>query len=398
MQALSTLLALLCFSAAAFAAEDASTLRGKVMCGYQGWFNAPGDGMDRGFYHYQKNGQFKPDFCSIEYWPDDAGLDDDEKYPTPFRRKDGSVASVPSSANPKTVLRHFRQMEQFGISGVFAQRFVGEVANPSGLKQFDRVLDNIRAAARETGRVYAVMYDLSGCEKFDVLERDINHLIESGRIAADPAYLKHHGKPLVAIWGLFGDRPGSIDFMEKAVPFLKQKNFAIMVGCNNNWRTGRDAGNRRIRAILAKCDVISPWSVGRYDNNGLEKFLNAHVKPDLAWCQERGIDYLPVVFPGFSWYNLHGGKLDQIPRLKGRFFWNQVAGNLNRGAEMLYVAMFDEIDEGTAICQVSADPPEGGKCRFLTYDVPADHYLFLAGEAAKALRGPRPVSATMPER
>ncbi len=397
MQALSALLALL-LAAAAFGAEDASTLRGKVMCGYQGWFNAPGDGMDRGFYHYRKQGKFEPDFCSVEYWPDDASPDAGEKYPTPFRRKDGSVACVPSSANPKTVLRHFREMEQFGISGVFAQRFVGEVANPSGLKQFDRVLDNIRAAARETGRVYAVMYDLSGCEKFDVLERDLNHLIGSGRIAADPAYLKHNGKPLVAIWGLFGDRPGSIALMEKAVPLLKQKGFAIMVGCNNDWRTGGDDDNRRVRAILEKCDVVSPWAVGRYDNNGLEKFLNAHVKPDLAWCKERRIDYLPVVFPGFSWYNLHGGKFDQIPRLKGQFFWNQVAGNLNRGAEMLYVAMFDEIDEGTAICRVSADPPEGGKCRFLTYDVPGDHYLFLAGEAGKALRGPRPVPAQMPKR
>jgi len=397
MQALSTLLALL-LAAAAFGAEDASTLRGKVMCGYQGWFNAPGDGMDRGFYHYQKKGKFEPDFCSIEYWPDDAALDDDEKYPTSFRRKDGSAAGVPSSANPKTVLRHFREMEQFGISGVFAQRFVGEIANPSGLKQFDRVLDNIRAAARETGRVYAVMYDLSGCEKFDVLERDLNHLIGSGRIAADPAYLEHNGKPLVAIWGLFGNRPGSIDLMEKAVPLLQQKGFAIMVGCNNDWRTGRDDDNQRVRAILEKCDVVSPWAVGRYDNNGLEKFLNAHVKPDLAWCRERKIDYLPVIYPGFSWYNLHGGKFDQIPRLKGQFFWNQVAGNLNRGAEMLYVAMFDEIDEGTAICRVSAAPPEGGKCRFLTYDVPGDHYLFLAGEAGKALRGPRPVPAEMPKR
>ena len=28
---------------------DATTLDGKVLCGYQGWFNTPGDGTDFGF-------------------------------------------------------------------------------------------------------------------------------------------------------------------------------------------------------------------------------------------------------------------------------------------------------------------------------------------------------------
>jgi hypothetical protein len=31
---------------------DASTLDGKVLCGYQGWFNTPGDGTDFGFGHW----------------------------------------------------------------------------------------------------------------------------------------------------------------------------------------------------------------------------------------------------------------------------------------------------------------------------------------------------------
>jgi len=40
---------------------------------------------------------------------------------------------------------------------------------------------------------------------------------------------------------------------------------------------------------------------------------------------------------------------DNIPRNKGEFFWKQIAGAIESGAEMLYVAIFDEIDEGTAI-------------------------------------------------
>src|SRR5947207_12274513 len=60
---------------------DASTLIGKVLCGYQGWFTTPSDGSDRGWRHYASKGQFKPGSCNIDLWPDVTELDDDEKYP-----------------------------------------------------------------------------------------------------------------------------------------------------------------------------------------------------------------------------------------------------------------------------------------------------------------------------
>jgi hypothetical protein len=34
---------------------DTSTLTGKVMVGYQGWFNCEGDGADLGWTHWAKN-------------------------------------------------------------------------------------------------------------------------------------------------------------------------------------------------------------------------------------------------------------------------------------------------------------------------------------------------------
>lgn len=49
--------------------------------------------------------------------------------------------------------------------------------------------------------------------------------------------------------------------------------------------------------------------------------------------------------------------LNAIPRLQGRFFWSQITAAKRAGADMLYVAMFDEVDEGTAIFKVTNDPP-----------------------------------------
>jgi hypothetical protein len=106
---------------------------------------------------------------------------------------------------------------------------------------------------------------------------------------------------------------------------------------------------------------------------------------------------MPVVFPGFSWHNLQGGPLGQIPRRKGEFLWQQFAEASRAGAETIYVAMFDEVDEGTAIFKC-ADPPAGepGKRLLGLEGLPKDHYLRLTGEAAKLLRAGTPLPAQPP--
>jgi hypothetical protein len=111
-------------------------------------------------------------------------------------------------------------------------------------------------------------------------------------------------------------------------------------------------------------------------------------KPDLQWCRANGKEYLPVAFPGFSWHNLRpGSPLDEIPRLKGRFLWKQYVEAKGAGAGMLYQAMFDEMDEGTAVFKCTNDPP-AGRSRFLTLEgLPGDHYLWLTGMGGKLLRG-----------
>ena len=49
---------------------------------------------------------------------------------------------------------------------------------------------------------------------------------------------------------------------------------------------------------------------------------------------------------------------------------------------MIYIAMFDEMDEGTAIFKCTNSPPTTDGVPFVGYEgLPSDYYLRLAGEA-----------------
>ncbi len=91
-------------------------------------------------------------------------------------------------------------------------------------------------------------------------------------------------------------------------------------------------------------------------------------------------------------------KIQPIPRLGGQFLWSQAIASKRAGAKMLYLAMFDEIDEGTALFKVANDVPVG-ETPFLTYEgLPSDHYLWLSGQIGKLFRGEIPATDEMPKR
>jgi hypothetical protein len=81
--------------------------------------------------------------------------------------------------------------------------------------------------------------------------------------------------------------------------------------------------------------------------------------------------------------------------LGGEFYWRQFDTATTLGVEMAYVAMFDEVDEGTAIFKVTNNPPTQG--RFQTYEgLPSDWYLRLTGEGSKVLRGDKMSQTALP--
>jgi hypothetical protein len=155
-----------------------------------------------------------------------------------------------------------------------------------------------------------------------------------------------------------------------------------------------------LHQIVGLADVVSPWTVGRYATPA-EARSHAHKTwtADSEWCAARRLDFLPVVFPGFSWFNMFGRQFDAMPRRKGEFLWSQFVGASRAGATMVYVAMFDEVDEGTAIFKCTNDVPAAGPEKFLTYEgLPSDHYLWLTGEGARIIRGERGATEALPAR
>ena len=60
---------------------DATTLDGKVMCGYQGWFGSPGDGSpESDWRHWTKHkGSFSDNNAKVDLWPDVSELTSAER-------------------------------------------------------------------------------------------------------------------------------------------------------------------------------------------------------------------------------------------------------------------------------------------------------------------------------
>ena len=391
------------------AGADPSTLKGKVMTGYQGWFNCKGDGANLGWTHWARDRSkaFGPGNITVDLWPDVSEYDDDELYTTAFTYEDGTPAKTFSSHNRKTVVRHFKWMRDYGIDGAFVQRFAHSLHDKTMRYHKDKVLSSAREGANRYGRTYTIMYDLTGIPDEDIMKvfDDWRMLRDKMHITEDPAFQHHNGKPLVAIWGVgfnnkIKPRP-DLQECKKLMQRLKDDGCSLMLGTATGWRTQENDGldDPELHKVLLMADVLSPWSVGRFgDLPGLHRHAKKYWEQDVVWARDHDINYMPVVFPGFSWHNLKGAKIASIPRLDGQFMWSQVVANKKAGCDMLYIAMFDEVDEATAIFKCSNNPPRSGGSKFLTLDgLPSDFYLRLAGQAGKLLRDEIPLSTTVPE-
>lgn len=397
--------------AAGFAAMvDAASVRGKVMCGYQGWFRCPNDAADMGWIHWSRDSRLiNPATLTFEMWPDMKDYSAAERFPAPgFTYPGGAQAELFSSDNARTVLRHFEWMRDYGIDGAWLQHFVVDLPGGPMAGRYAsrlRVLNHVQAAARETGRVWALTYDTSGMPAdriFEVLTSDWKKLVDE-KVVDDPRYLHEAGRPVVQIWGFYyGDAHNAMnpELANRLIDFFKTpgRYSAFLLGGGDwNWRRNPDPAWQE---VYRKFGAYSPWNIGNYtrDAAGVKHAATNYWAQDKRECERLGMLWLPVVYPGFSWDNLKqqappGTSL--IPRRGGQFLWEQFHALSQLGAESVYVAMFDEVDEGTAIFKVTSAPPTQG--HFVGYEgLPSDWYLRLVGEAARRLRDKQSVPLEIP--
>ncbi|KAF8213661.1 hypothetical protein K438DRAFT_1957026 [Mycena galopus ATCC 62051] len=455
------------------------TIQDKLLVGYQGWFTCGGDGPPigeghHGWLHWINQPLAANGRPNTDLWPDTSAYDPSELYTIEgLAHRDGSPAKVFSSRDPRTVRRHFRWMAEHGVDGAFLQRFVSEVdkEHPGNNGPFggtrrlrDEVAQRVREAAEGEGRVWSIMYDVSGVPPstlLRILTQDFTHLLRDERIFASPAYLRERGRPVVALWGFgMSDSQISPQLVKEVFAALRaiareeelravarewaQSNnpkdwheagdgeIYIFAGVPSHWRTPGQGDAHADPAWAGvwlgadgeegSVDALSPWSVGRFGNKDeVERWAAERWGPDaelvaahnekleLGGGAGRRVDYVPVVLPGGSGFNLSESKwaFNGIKRNGGRFLWSQIfhAKRL-KGVKTVYGAMWDEYDEGTAFLPVIEKKrllPESDTWPFLAldedgYDLPSDWYMRIAGFAAEGLRSERLIHDSFPSK
>jgi hypothetical protein len=155
--------------------------------------------------------------------------------------------------------------------------------------------------------------------------------------------------------------------------------------------------------------------------------------------------YAEHIFPGGSDRNMHPNNGKDAPdhtntgsRFGGRFYWNQFYYDIRNGAQAIYVGMFDEMDEGTAIFKqlnvskvpsnvasadyyvnystngsysISSTQRTGSSIQWselastldirfqgIDDDKPTDYYLWLTGEGRKMLNGQIKMTKEIPSK
>ena len=373
---------------------DATTMVGKLMAGYQGWFGGPGDDDNIGWSHWSSNVySLTTATLQIDPWPDMTEFTPAEQFAVPgFTDPDGGTALLFSSDRARTVLRHFQWMEAWGLDGVAVQRFV------VGLPTLDRVLTDVRLAANETGRAYFVEYDMSGMTEADIvptMTADWHYLVDTLNLTSDSRYLHQGGLPVIGVYGFFPSRFSSTTAGAILDIFGTTGPYQAFVAGAGDW-TWRTSWTSDWLAVLYQMGSWQPWNTGDTTGTNPDYANTGYWAADQAQLNAQGVIYVPQIYPGSSSVNRDGSGTG-LPRLQGGFLWNQFAAAYELGAVSTFLGMFDEVSEGTQIVKVTNSPPSNAP-NTVTYEgMPSDVYLCFTSQGSQMLRKQVPYTTTPPD-
>lgn len=382
-----------------------SEFMGKSVSGYQAWFTASGSNAD--WVHWSANKRPDKNNFSFEIYPDVNDYNTNNLYQTGFANLgNGEPSRLFSSSD--VIDTHFNWMKEAGIDGIALQRFIGNTPYPI-IASSQSLLMKVKQAAEKYEKIFYICYDMSSGKDENAWVQSIKfdwvyNIEQTNNLTSSPAYATVNNKPVVQIWGPgFTSRVGNAAGTIELIKFLQSRGCYVIGGVPTNWRT--ESGDSKPGFIEAykTYDMVSPWTPGRYKLiSGCDSYKNNYLIPDKNYCEANQLDYMPVVFPGFGWSNWNTGSPNAFPRLAGEFLWRQAYNIKNAGLNQMYVAMFDEYDEGTAIMKAATDwsmIPTDQYFLTLSADgiwLSSDFYLRLTGAASAMLKTTGSPSESVP--
>ena len=230
--------------------------------------------MRAGFIGAAIRDRIAPDTLTFEMWPDMTEYSAAERFAAPgFTDPDGTPAYLFSSDNPATVRRHFEWMRDYGIDGVWLQHFLVDLPGgpfPNATPRVTRVLGYVRAAARETGRAWAIAFDIAGMPTDRIFETPDPRMEEARRRR------RHRRPPLPArrrparragLGFLLPEpaqrhdaprSPTSSSISSRPPALLTPSSSAAAIG------TGDATPTPNGRRFYRRFDAYSPWNIGNY--------------------------------------------------------------------------------------------------------------------------------------
>ncbi|HTJ77411.1 MAG TPA: hypothetical protein VL357_00280 [Rariglobus sp.] len=390
---------------------DATSLEGKGMAGYQGWFRTPGDvSGNTGWSHWFNGSTPSTSNEGFDAWPDMSEYTAAEKTAVPgFLYPDGSQAHLYSAQNARTVLRHFQWMARAGIDGVWLSQFQSHLPGGTGGSDYPnvkRVMDNVRAAATATGRTWALEYDCSGASTstlYNIITTQWQAMVDQG-YTSDANYLHHNGLPVVMLWGFFYNSSnhllGDLTLGNQLITYFQTpgKYQATLVG-GGQWNWQASSTSADFQTMLMRMTAYSPWNVGHYHTDTTTGNIvptTGYWASDKAVCDANHVIYLPMLYPGTNPAGPPTATI-LVPRRSGNFLWEQFRdASAIGGINSVYIAMFDEVNEGTEIMKITNTPPPQSPA-FITYEgMPGDWYMRLVGTGEDMLFYNTPITGTIP--